>query len=142
MRKLLTTLLLALATGTAVLAQEPIAVERASVNYSATMSSFQVPQYAYGNCEIANTSQAVLSNVTVTIKMLDGEGHALDSAAVHKQAGTLQPGQDYEFDWTWYNNTAVGDIEPEVIVSGDAGGQSFQVVHKPKVTPESNPLNY
>lgn len=140
MRTLVLVLLLAAA---AVADAPPVSIEKLTVNYSEDYNSQQAPRNVYGSCVIRNTSQSSLDNLTVTVHMNDANGKELPGALVSTTVDSLDPGQTYDYEWTWYNYTSVPVFRPEAVVVGkDAQGKAFVAEKMASEEKDKDPLGY
>lgn len=144
MRTLLILSLLLL--GTTAGAQEqaaPIAIDKLTVNYSMDYNSQQAPRNVYGSCVIRNTSDSSLETITLTVQMNDANGKEMPGALVSTRVDSLDPGQTYDYEWTWYNYTSIPVFRPEAVVVGkDADGRTYVAEKMSPELEDKNPLGY
>ena len=127
MRKLRSLFLLLLLAATVLAQSGEVNLDRFSMNLSPDMNAFQSPQYVYGNVEISFSQSVTL--VEVAVKMRDGTGKPIGGNAVTKSWATANAGQNLEFDYNYYNPSAVQQFEPVLVVTarGADGSHIHQV---------------
>ena len=107
-----------------------ITVDRFTVNQSATLNSFQSPQYLYGNVELTFAQNVTM--VEVSIRIQDGYGKPVDGASVSKSWATASANQDLEFDYTYYNPSAIQQFKPVLVVTARGpDGKHIQQTFQP-----------
>ena len=122
MRNLLSLLLLLLLTAPSLAQSGAVTLDRFTVNQSAVLNAFQSPTYLYGNVEFS-FSQAV-TLVEVSVKIRDGNGKPIDGASVSKQWTAASANQQLEFDYTYYNPSAIQEFKPVLVVTAKAADGS------------------
>lgn len=142
MRKLLSISLFLLLSLSAFGQTGDVTLDRFSVNQSATLNYFQSPQYLYGNVEFQFAQNVTM--VEVAVKMRDGTGKTIGGAAVTKQWASASAGQELEFDYTYYNPSAVQQFEPVLVISakGDDGSHIMQTFEPKQSSNSGDGINY
>ncbi|MCA9781422.1 MAG: hypothetical protein KC800_32110 [Candidatus Eremiobacteraeota bacterium] len=131
MRNLVSLVLLLFLAVPALAQSGAVTLDRFTVNQSAVLNSFQSPSYLYGNVEFSFGQAVTLVEVTVQIR--DGDGNPVDGAAVSKQWASASANQELEFDYTYYNPSAIQEFKPVLIVTAKgANGNHIHSVFQPK----------
>lgn len=108
-----------------------VTLGRFSVNQSATLNYFQSPQYLYGNVEV--TFAEGVTAVDIAVKVQDGTGKPIDGTAIVKHWNSAAAGQKLEFDYTYYNPSAVQEFKPVLVVTAKGpNGTHIQQTFQPK----------
>lgn len=107
-----------------------VTVDRFTVNQSATLNSFQSPQYLYGNVELTFSEDVTMIEVSVRVR--DGYGKPVDGASVSKSWPSASANQDIEYDYTYYNPSAIQEFKPVLVVTAKgADGKHIQQTFNP-----------
>lgn len=131
MRNLLSLVLLLLLTAPSLAQSGAVTLDRFTVNQSAVLNSFQSPSYLYGNVEFSFRQAVTLVEVSVQIR--DGNGKPVDGASVSKQWASASANQELEFDYTYYNPSAIQVFKPILVVTArGADGSHIRAVFQPK----------
>lgn len=107
-----------------------ISVDRFTVNQSAVLNSFQSPQYLYGNVELSFGQEVTLIEATVRIQ--DGYGKPIQGAGVSKTWASAPADKELQFDYTYYNPSAVQEFKPVLVITARGpGGKHLQQTFQP-----------
>jgi hypothetical protein len=130
MRNLLSLFLLIILAAPALAQSGQVDLDRFSMNLSPDLNAFQSPQFIYGNVEISFSQKVTM--VEVAVKMRDGTGKAIGGNAVTKSWASANAGDNLEFDYHYYNPSAVQQFQPVLVVTakGADGSHIHQVFDK------------
>ena len=142
MRKLLPLFLFVFLAVPALCQSDQVQLDRFSMNLSPDLNAFQSPQFIYGNVEVSFSKN--VSMVQMAVKMRDDTGKLIGGNAVTKSWASASAGEELEFDYHYYNPSAVQQFQPVLVVTAKGSdGSHIQQVFDPKVNDnEKNPLNY
>jgi hypothetical protein len=142
MRNLLSILLLVFLAAPALAQSDDVKLDRFSLNLSPEMNAFQSPQYLFGHVKFNFTKDVTL--VEVAVKMRDGTGKAIGGNSVTKGWASASAGQDLEFDYSYFNPSAVQSFQPVLVITAKGpDGKHIHKVFKPDTSQKNkNPLGY